>query len=85
MNTPPQYASPSANVVTPATANGELTVMEGLTPRLQRLRNRYLEARPSVSIYRALAFTEIARNNPGLPLFYCVLKLSAVLVKPHLS
>ena len=67
MNTPPQYASPSANVVTPATANGELTVMEGLTPRLQRLRNRYLEARPSVSIYRALAFTEIARNNPGLP------------------
>ncbi|BDH47240.1 choline trimethylamine-lyase [Salmonella enterica subsp. enterica serovar Choleraesuis] len=42
-------------------------LMEGLTPRLQRLRNRYLEARPSVSVYRALAFTEVTKANPGLP------------------
>lgn len=40
---------------------------ESLTPRMQRLRERYLDARPSVSIYRALAFTEVARSNPGLP------------------
>ncbi|CAM3500166.1 choline trimethylamine-lyase [Parendozoicomonas haliclonae] len=43
------------------------TVMEGLTPRMQRLRDNYLTARPRVSIYRALAFTEVAKNNPGLP------------------
>lgn len=41
--------------------------MEGLTPRMQRLRNNYLEARPSVSIYRAITFTEVVRDNPGLP------------------
>lgn len=40
---------------------------EPLTPRMQRLRARYLEARPSISIYRALAFTEVAKHNPGLP------------------
>lgn len=40
---------------------------ETLTPRMQRLRARYLEARPSISIYRALAFTEVAKHNPGLP------------------
>lgn len=41
--------------------------MEGLTPRLQRLRNHYLQARPSVSIHRAQAFTEVVKANPGLP------------------
>jgi len=49
----------------PSPAFGQL--MEGLTPRMQRLRDQYLKARPSVSIYRALAFTEVAKNNPGLP------------------
>ena len=78
MNSQPQYAAPSANVVAPSADAGEFKVMEGLTPRLQRLRNRYLEARPSVSIYRALAFTEIVRNNPGLPPIL-------LHVKPHLS
>ncbi|EMH6402825.1 choline trimethylamine-lyase [Providencia rettgeri] len=64
----PQYAAPNASYVAPAAqAETEFKVMEGLTPRLQRLRNRYLEARPSVSIYRALAFTEVVKNNPGLP------------------
>ncbi len=41
--------------------------MEGLTPRMQRLRNHYLTVRPSVSIYRALAFTEVVKANPGMP------------------
>ena len=34
---------------------------------MQRLRNHYLTVRPSVSIYRALAFTEVVKANPGMP------------------
>lgn len=41
--------------------------MEGLTSRIQRLRANYLTARPSVSIYRAQAFTEVTRKHQGLP------------------
>lgn len=41
--------------------------MEGLTPRMQRLRSNYLKAKPSVSIYRAIAFTEVTKQNLGLP------------------
>ncbi|MCG3884847.1 choline trimethylamine-lyase [Photobacterium leiognathi] len=41
--------------------------MEGLTPRLQRLRANYLKARPSVSTYRARAFTKVTKENQGLP------------------
>ncbi|PKX81686.1 glycyl radical enzyme [Pectobacterium peruviense] len=50
-----------------SSADEKVAQQEMLTPRMQRLRARYLEARPSVSIYRALAFTEVAKNNPGLP------------------
>jgi formate C-acetyltransferase len=45
----------------PTTGDGRLT------PRMQRLRNHYLTVRPSVSIYRALAFTEVVKANPGMP------------------
>lgn len=38
-----------------------------LTPRLQRLRERYLKVHPSVSVHRAVAFTKIAKDNIGLP------------------
>ncbi|HEJ9060345.1 TPA: choline trimethylamine-lyase [Serratia fonticola] len=64
----PQYSAPSAPFVA-ASAQDVAThkLMEGLTPRLQRLRDNYLDARPSVSIYRAITFTEMAKNNPGLP------------------
>ncbi len=51
----------------PFAACADTPVMEGLTPRLQRLRNHYLTVRPSVSIYRALAFTEVVKANPGMP------------------
>lgn len=61
------FSATAAPGAYPQTDAAGLTVMEGLTPRLQRLRNRYLEARPSVSIYRALAFTEVVKNNPGMP------------------
>ncbi|ATY92234.1 hypothetical protein PEC301296_31680 [Pectobacterium carotovorum subsp. carotovorum] len=50
-----------------SSAEEKVAKQEMLTPRMQRLRARYLEARPSISIYRALAFTEVAKNNPGLP------------------
>ncbi|RYC41062.1 choline trimethylamine-lyase [Pectobacterium zantedeschiae] len=48
-------------------ADDMLAEQEMLTPRMQRLRTHYLEARPSISIYRAVAFTDVAKNNPGLP------------------
>lgn len=38
-----------------------------LTPRMKRLREAYLKVRPSVSIHRALAFTEVTKANAGLP------------------
>ncbi|WP_380182190.1 choline trimethylamine-lyase [Kalamiella sp. sgz302252] len=41
--------------------------MAGLTPRIQHLRDQYLQVRPSVSIWRALAFTEVTKANPGMP------------------
>ncbi|MFZ7101206.1 MAG: choline trimethylamine-lyase [Peptococcaceae bacterium] len=39
----------------------------GPTPRLKRLRANYLQAKPSISTYRARAFTQVTRENPGLP------------------
>lgn len=38
-----------------------------LTPRMKRLREAYLKVRPSVSVHRALAFTEVTKANAGLP------------------
>ncbi|PSW02576.1 choline trimethylamine-lyase [Photobacterium lipolyticum] len=55
-----QYAAPAQPAET-----GK--VMEGLTPRMQRLRDNYLGHRPSISIHRAIVSTQIAKNNPGLP------------------
>lgn len=51
----------------PPMMHSDIPVMEGLTPRLQRLRNHYLQARPSISVYRAQAFTEVVKANPGMP------------------
>ncbi|WP_067583348.1 choline trimethylamine-lyase [Endozoicomonas ascidiicola] len=41
--------------------------MEGMTPRVQRLKSNYLNARPSISTYRAVAFTKVVKENPGMP------------------
>lgn len=60
--------SHSATSVTASSTNSSVgTVMEGLTPRIQKLRNHYLKARPSVSIYRAVTFTEVTKKYQGLP------------------
>jgi formate C-acetyltransferase len=38
-----------------------------LPPRLQKLKDEYLKAKPSFYIGRAKAFTEVTKNNPGMP------------------
>jgi formate C-acetyltransferase len=38
-----------------------------LPERIQRLKDAYLQVKPSIAIGRALAFTEVTRQNPGLP------------------
>lgn len=50
-----------------AAAGCDVKEMEGLTPRMQRLRENYLNHRPSISIHRAIVSTQVAKNNPGLP------------------
>lgn len=67
----------------PFAACADTPVMEGLTPRMQRLRNHYLTVRPSVSIYRALAFTEVVKANQACRPFCCERKPSATPAKPR--
>ena len=38
-----------------------------LPERIQRLKDAYLQVKPSITIGRALAFTEVTRQHPGLP------------------
>lgn len=42
-------------------------VPEGITPRLRRLKDNYLDQKPSVSIKRAVTLTRVFKENPGLP------------------
>ncbi|MBI4509267.1 MAG: formate C-acetyltransferase/glycerol dehydratase family glycyl radical enzyme [Deltaproteobacteria bacterium] len=39
-----------------------------LPPRIERLRNEFLKVKPSISIARAKATTEVARENPAMPI-----------------
>ncbi|MEG6617623.1 formate C-acetyltransferase/glycerol dehydratase family glycyl radical enzyme, partial [Peptococcaceae bacterium 1198_IL3148] len=55
---------PITNNIETKSPEGEIT---GLTPRLERLRAAYLKVKPSVSTYRARAFTQVAKENEGLP------------------
>lgn len=38
-----------------------------LPERIQKLKDAYLSAKPSISIHRSLAFTEVVKANPGMP------------------
>lgn len=38
-----------------------------ITERLQKLKDRYLEWKPSITTHRARAITKIAKENPGMP------------------
>ena len=48
--------------------SGEGTaVPDGITERLQLLKENYLKQVPSITTYRARAITKIAKENPGMP------------------
>jgi formate C-acetyltransferase len=51
----------------PQTASVDGSYPNGMTDRLKKLKEQYLKAVPSITTFRALAFTEVARENPGLP------------------
>ena len=42
-------------------------VPDGITERLQKLKNNYLKHVPSITTFRARAITKIAKENPGMP------------------
>lgn len=42
-------------------------VPDGITERLTKLKEKYMEWKPSISIDRARAITKIAKENPGMP------------------
>ncbi len=42
-------------------------IPDGITPRLQKLKENYLKHKPSITTYRARAITKIAKENPGMP------------------
>lgn len=42
-------------------------VPNGITQRLQKLKETYLKHVPSITTYRARAITKIAKENPGMP------------------
>ncbi|MBF0313652.1 MAG: formate C-acetyltransferase/glycerol dehydratase family glycyl radical enzyme [Oligoflexia bacterium] len=39
-----------------------------LPERIQKIREKFFTTKPSISIYRAKAFTEVASQNPGMPI-----------------
>ncbi|MGI6206311.1 MAG: choline trimethylamine-lyase [Anaerovoracaceae bacterium] len=42
-------------------------IPDGITPRLRKLKDNYLDQKPSVSINRAVTLTRVFKENPGLP------------------
>lgn len=43
------------------------TVPDGITPRLQALKDIYMTHKPSITTFRARAITKITKENPGMP------------------
>lgn len=43
------------------------TIPDGITTRLQKLKEKYLTHKPTITTYRARAITKIAAENPGMP------------------
>ena len=52
-----------------------------LTDRLHSLKERYLKTVPSITIHRAVAFTEIAGKYPNLPANLRIAKVFAARAK----
>ena len=42
-------------------------IPDGMTDRLKKLKENYLEQVPTITIHRAKAITKIAKENPGMP------------------
>lgn len=56
------------DIVTEKLASEEGTAIpNGITKRLQALKDNHLEQVPSITTYRARAITKIAKENPGMP------------------
>lgn len=53
-----------ANIVS-ETSDG--SIPDGITERLQNLKDIYMTHRPTITTYRARAITKIAKENPGMP------------------
>ena len=43
------------------------SIPDGITARLQALKENYLTHKPTITTHRARAITKIARENPGMP------------------
>lgn len=58
-----------ANTATccPEPANNDGSVPNGITERLQKIKDNYMKYRPSITTFRAQAITKIAKENPGMP------------------
>ena len=56
--------SVSDKVISKADGGG---VPDGITERLQKLKDNYLKHVPTITTYRARAITKIAKENPGMP------------------
>lgn len=59
------------NTVAPAPAavphSGPESYPDGMTDRLKRLKAHYLKAVPTITTHRAKAYTQVVKENPGLP------------------
>lgn len=52
---------------TTSSSSNDGGVPNGITERLNRLKESYLKWKPTITTYRARAITKIAKENPGMP------------------
>ncbi|MGX7012889.1 choline trimethylamine-lyase [Vagococcus silagei] len=60
-------AEPTETAHVIASDEGQTEIPEGITSRLQALKDTYLTHVPSITTHRARAITKIAQENPGMP------------------
>jgi formate C-acetyltransferase len=65
--TPEAPSSGKTDREAPLVTEETTEIPEGITPRLRRLKDNYLDQKPSVSINRAVTLTKVFKENPGLP------------------
>jgi formate C-acetyltransferase len=62
-----EIAKESSAIRSTVCSNNDGGVPDGITERLQKLKDIYLKHVPSITTYRAKAITKIAKENPGMP------------------